>query len=345
MERIEQLLEQVTGNLKLIERALLGLEGSYVEMLTVLALGLLGIVPVLVSRRRRQAARHAAQAMGLVIFILLVFTCLGVFGIIRNSFRGLAEIGYENIIALYYLSVPVVIMVTAMIFGGFFCGWICPTGTLQEFVGLAARRYPGAGRRSESGFSRPAFAAALALAAIFLAWVGWLSGRRVFFIDDAAVYWALVLVAILLLSARNFRWWDRRLRRLRLVSFFIILAGAIARARITSPMHFGFCKVYDPSSILATFIVLGGALVIPRLWCRYLCPWREAVAWAGRQAVRQLTLDPGKCRHCGRCERLCPLEAIRDGQVNRRECHLCLRCVDACPTGALRLEERWEAKP
>ena len=121
---LEDRLSEVFGNIKLVEKALLGLEGSYVELLTILALGLLAVIPILVPKRHRQRWRHLNQLFGLAIFVFVVFTCLGVFGMIRNFMRGLSEIGRENIVALYYCSVPVTILVTSMLFGPAFCGWI-----------------------------------------------------------------------------------------------------------------------------------------------------------------------------------------------------------------------------
>lgn len=345
MDQLESVLAGLSGNLKLVESALLGFEGSYVELLTLLSLGLLAIIPVVTPPRHRQVMRHVTQVLGLIVFVLLVFTCLGVFGIIRNTVRGLREIGHENIIALYYCSVPVVIMASAMVFGPFFCGWICPTGAMQEFAGMLTRRFHVGRKQRGQPFSWIMLGSLVALSIVFLVWIWYLSLRRVFFIDDAAAYWAMILLLIGLLSCWHFHWWDRRLRRLRIVSFVIILIGAIADIRITSPVHFGFCKVYDPASILATLIVIGVAMLIPQAWCRYLCPWREVLSWTGRHSVRRVAFDPAKCTHCGACDRSCWVDAVAQGQVDRHECHLCLKCIDRCPSGALSLQEKWEEEP
>jgi len=342
MEEVEYLLERASGNIKLVEKALVGLEGSYVELLTILALGLLAIIPVIVPERRRQLFRHLNQIFGIFIFVFVVFTCLGVFGMIRNLFRGINEIGRENIVALYYCSVPVTVLVTSMIFGPTFCGWICPTGALQEFAGMLFGRWHRRRKRAGYPFSRRMLWMSVAVAAIFIAWMGYLSVRRIFFVEDASIYWSEVLVVILFLLVWRMGAWDRRLRRLRLLSFWIIVAGAVAQLRITSPVHFGFSKVYDPASILATVMVVLAALIVPHVWCRYLCPWREAIAWAAKHSVRRLERDPAACTGCGRCESVCGVDAITKGVVDRHECHMCLKCVDACPAGALRVVDRWE---
>ena len=107
-------------------------------------------------------------------------------------------------------------------------------------------------------------------------------------------------------------------------------------------MHFGFSKVYDPASLLATVMVTLAALTVPHVWCRYLCPWREAIAWAAKHSVRSLKTDHAKCTACGACESVCGVDAIEKGRIDVRECHMCLKCVDACPSRAIEVVDRWK---
>jgi polyferredoxin len=155
------------------------------------------------------------------------------------------------------------------------------------------------------------------------------------------LYWSEVLVLLLLVLVWRMRQWDGRLRRLRVLSFLIVVAAAVASIRITSPVHFGFSKVYDPASVLATVMVVLAALVVPHVWCRYLCPWREAIAWAARHSVRRLETDPAKCTHCGKCAEACGVDAVADGRVDAHECHMCLKCVDRCPAKAITVRDEW----
>jgi len=345
VKSIEALLERMSANVKLVDKALSGLEGSYVELLTILALGLLAIIPVVVPRKNRQLFRHVNQIFGIAIFVFVVFTCLGVFGMIRNFIRGLHEIGRENIVALYYCSVPVTILVTSMLFGPTFCGWICPTGSLQEFAGMIFGRWHKRRKKLGYPFSGKMLLATLAVGGVFLLWMLYLSATRVFFAEDASIYWSEVLLLLMLLLVWRMRQWDKRLRRLRVLSFGIIVVTAFAGLRITSPVHFGFSKVYDPASLLATVMVALAALTVPHVWCRYLCPWREAIAWAARRSVRRLSTDPDKCVHCGTCTEVCGVDAVVDGQIDVHECHMCLKCVDACPTAAISVVDKWEPGP
>ncbi len=342
LDLIENRLSELFSNIKLVEKALLGIEGSYVELLTILALGLLAILPILVPKKRRQLWRHLNQIFGIGVFIFVVFTCLGVFGMIRNFHRGLSEIGRENIIALYYCSVPVVIIVTCMLFGPAFCGWMCPTGALQEFAGLLTRKW-NLKRKSEGyPFSRGVFFMVILIVLIFLLWMYRLSVTRIFFIEDSSIYWSEVLIILLFVLAFRMKDWDKKLRRLRILSFIIVVFGAIMSVRITSPVHFGYAKVYDPASFLATVMVVLAALIIPNVWCRYLCPWRYVISWTARNSVRRIESDISKCIRCGKCGEVCMVEAVEDGRINIDECHFCMRCVDLCPNNVFTIIDDWK---
>jgi polyferredoxin len=336
-----ELLERLVANIKFVDKAFSGMQGSYVELLTVLAIGLLGVLPGIVPEKRRQLYRHLTQLFGVVIFIFVVYTCLGVFGMVRNFQRGMNEIGRENIVALYYCSVPVMVLVTSLIFGPMFCGWICPTGALQELAGLVFARRRCRQKRDGYPFSWLQLLLAAFALVVFVAWMFWLSVTRIFFVEDASIYWSEVLILLEVVLVWKMREWDGPLRRLRQVSFAVVVLASIAGLRITSPVHFGFNKVYDPASILATVIVVLASLGVSRVWCRYLCPWREAIAWAARQSVRRLETDSSKCCGCGKCDEVCGVDAVHHGQVDPRECHMCLRCVDHCPGKAIKLKDEW----
>ncbi|MEW6535070.1 MAG: 4Fe-4S binding protein [Candidatus Auribacterota bacterium] len=342
LDIIENFLASLFSNIKLVEKGLLGLEGSYVELLTILALGLLAVIPVMVPESNRQRWRHVNQIFGIAIFIFVVFTCLGVFGMIRNFYRGLHEIGRENIIALYYCSVPVTILVTSLLFGPAFCGWICPTGALQEFSGFITRKWTGPWKKAGYPFSWVVLTMALFAAAVFLLWMYRLSMTRLFFIEDSSIYWSEVLIILLFVLVFRMRQWDARLRRLRYLSFLIIVFGAIMSLRITSPVHFGFAKVYDPASFLSTVMVVLAAFTIPMVWCRYLCPWRCVIAWAAKHSVRSIHFDSSKCITCGKCGEVCDLDAVKNGIIDTNECHMCYKCVDTCPVKCFSIKDNWK---
>ncbi len=341
IDKVENTLAQVFSNIKFVEKALLGLEGSYVELLTILSLGFLAILPVIIPEKNRQRYRHINQIAGVIVFIFVVFTCLGVFGMIRNFIRGLDEIGRENIVALYYLSVPATILVTSLLFGPAFCGWICPTGALQEFVGKITRPFTDRWKKRGYGRSWVVAGAAVVILSVFFLWMYRLSVTRIFFLEDASIYWSEILALLVLLLAFRMSRWDKNLRKLRIVSFAVVLISAFASIKITSPVHFGFAKVHDPASFLSTVMVILAALVIPRIWCRYLCPWRFMISWAGKKSIRKIKFDKTNCTECRKCNMICEVDAVDRGNIDMNECHFCMKCVDNCPEKCFVIKDEW----
>jgi len=69
-------------------------------------------------------------------------------------------------------------------------------------------------------------------------------------------------------------------------------------------------------------------------------PWQFIYKWAQNHT---LSVDPDKCSHCGRCERICPSENIHliDGlPVFGDQCNLCMRCYSFCPEQAILVYKR-----
>ncbi len=78
--------------------------------------------------------------------------------------------------------------------------------------------------------------------------------------------------------------------------------------------------------------------IVPRFWCRYICPLgalyalQAKVAWLRPRAAKE-------CDHCAACMRVCPTGAITVSKsgfaVERAECVVCLDCTTACPRSAI----------
>jgi polyferredoxin len=311
---------------KLFHTTLAPFYHSYVELASFLALFLLVAVSMAV-RRQRQRWRQVIQAVSLFVFFFVVSSCLGVFGLLRNAFQGLAWVGRDDLRAFYWLGIAAVVLALTFQFGAVFCGWICPTGTLQEWMGRLSRR-----RGGKRPVGRDLVALTLGFG-VYLGVIYQVFDRRKPMLEDSAVLWASALVGILYM-ALLFPDREPGLKRLRVLSLLLLLGFTGAGVAVVSPVHFVFSNVQDPASLLSTLVIMGGSLWVPRSWCRYLCPWGLLCSALGRQALRRITVNEG-CTRCGRCTRVCETAAIRDGQLDALACTMCLACVDACPEGAL----------
>ena len=81
--------------------------------------------------------------------------------------------------------------------------------------------------------------------------------------------------------------------------------------------------------------LVGMNLVIPRFFCRVLCPLGALLGTLSRFALVRIDRDLTKCTDCNLCMRHCegasdPQEALR-----KSECFVCFNCIDDCPEDAL----------
>jgi polyferredoxin len=218
---------------------------------------------------------------------------------------------YGSSLWLYLLPAWVMLGLT-MLSGRFFCGWMCPLGTVLEVVPSLRRRRHGKisqlrprdllGRTIEEGHLR------LRLKYVFLA-----------------------ILALLLLLGANLLWiFDPLVVANRAVVF--VLAGSV------------------PVVFLA--LVALAAVAGPRFWCQEMCPLGACLSLAGVAGSRlpagasplALVKREEACIHCGRCALACPFGIVevadsrRTGRLALADCALCGECVAACPReGALSL--------
>jgi polyferredoxin len=323
--------------LKLVDTPFLSLDGTSVEMASLLFLFLAVLLGATV-KRNRQRLRRVVQASSMVIFFYVIYSCLGVFGMLRNAVYGATLLGTVYSESFFWMALPVVAASATVIAGPLFCGWICPTGALQDLGGFVRSNLVKLKARS----TRPRLIALGLVVAVFLGLLAWLSIEKEMFIQDSSLHWAAAVLALCYLVTIGVAE-DQALRGLRLVSVTVILLAAISRQLITSPTHFAFSSRGDPASAVSTLIIVLASLLVTRAFCRYLCPWGYLMGALNRFARLRIVLDQVKCDGCNACERSCAVKAVERGKVRVDQCQLCYACIDECPKSALAIEDTWKA--
>ena len=321
--------------LKLVDSPFLSLDGTGVEMASLLFLFLAVLLGTSVTKAR-QRLRRVVQAGSMVVFFYVVYSCLGVFGMLRNAVYGATLLGTVYSESFFWMALPVVAASVTVIAGPLFCGWICPTGALQDLGGWVRSKLVTLKARS----TRPRLVALGIVVVLFFALLAWLSLEKEMFIQDSSLHWAAGVLALCYLVVIGVAE-DQALRSLRLVSVTVILLAAISRQLITSPTHFAFSSRGDPASALATLIIVLASLLVSRAFCRYLCPWGYLMGALNRFARLRIVLDQVKCDGCNVCERSCAVQAVDRGKVRVDQCQLCYACIDHCPRTALSIEDTW----
>jgi len=217
---------------------------------------------------------------------------------------------YTGTIFVDLLPALAVIALTVFL-GRWFCGWVCPFGTLHQIVGwLGRRRRPA---REQIAMNRPSRAQSLKVAILiaFLA-ASALGSTHVGWLDPIAFLTRAVDLVLLPLADRP--------------------AGALFSG---------------PRVTLGAWVIGGLALAallanlwVPRFYCRFLCPTGALLGWIGRWAPWRIGLHGQRCTSCGVCDRHCEGACDPAGVIRQAECVLCWNCVDSCPHDAIGMSSR-----
>jgi polyferredoxin len=201
-----------------------------------------------------------------------------------------------------------VILIPTLLLGRFFCNWICPFGILHHFVGWAFNRR-GTRERVESNQYRPMYQtkyyilAAMLVAAAF-------GSLQIGLLDPICLFHRSLTVSVL--------------PALNMPPVFVEI--------------FGNPKLHQLGWLIGAIVLVlvGMNLLIPRFFCRALCPLGATLGLLSRFAIWRIDRDPDKCTDCGLCARNCEGACDPDTRLRKSECFVCFNCIEACPHGALR---------
>ena len=208
-------------------------------------------------------------------------------------------------------------LVLTVLFGRFFCGFVCPLGTLQHAAGWAARRGRAAADRERLNEYRPwqslkYYLLAFLLGAAALGLVSPPAGR---------LYGSLQAGLLDPLSLAH-----------RSINLFLLpFADRIPNVTSALPRH------YDGAWIIgAAFLaILFACTAVPRFYCRFVCPLGALLGLFGRFALWRVGKTREPCSTCMLCETDCEGACEPSEKIRQAECVLCMNCLRACPDGVI----------
>ncbi|MEE9420652.1 MAG: 4Fe-4S dicluster domain-containing protein [Desulfatiglandaceae bacterium] len=235
------------------------------------------------------------------------------------------------------------ILFLTIFLGRFFCGFICPFGTLHHVVStirpaLKGKRMIAANQRTPAHRFKYFLLITLLIAALLgVNFSGILDPISLLFRSLAQAVFPGVgigLKEVFDLMAQS------DIKTLNFLSY-----GAEV---LVSPV-FG----YGYQSYKTGWLIGGIFLVIlflnrikPRLWCRILCPLGALLGIFSRVSILRLEKDSEKCTDCKSCTQGCQGAASpQPGQEwDNAECLVCFKCFDSCPENALSFGFKWSPK-
>jgi len=197
-------------------------------------------------------------------------------------------------------------VILTIVFGRFFCGWVCPFGSIHHFVGFLGNRRIKTAEKIQLNRYRKAQRVKYFILIVFLFMAAFPS-------VDATLQ--IGLLDPISLVSRSFN-----LLLLPIVDKSINFISVSAR-------------FYEGAwLILAVFFVaILLNFVIPRFYCRFICPLGALFAILGRFAIWRIGKNKSECINCKLCEQSCEGGCEPAGKIRISECVLCFNCRQDCP--------------
>jgi len=222
-----------------------------------------------------------------------------------------------------FLGWGLLILGLTLVFGRVFCNWICPYGTLHQFVGWLFNTRTSAERWASNRY-RPIYYLKYAILTVFLIMSAF-GALQIGLLDPICLMYRTFATAVApasdaLVDTANTRlgvdgvWLDS-----------LKFAPGVER------------RVFVGSFWIGTvlFLLVGMNVVIPRFFCRALCPLGALLGVFSRFALVRINRDLHKCTDCNMCMARCEGASDPQSQVRLSECFACMNCIDDCPEDAL----------
>ena len=260
--------------------------------------------PQTAAQKRQQALRHRAllrAGIQLIFFVAMPGAFVAGFNGVRQLFLC---IGTGSVLALDSFTLSLLgLCGFTILFGRFFCGYVCAFGSLGDFVyrlsGLVQKRV--------------------------------LHRKKQFSLPHKAVLWGqkakyLVLLFIVAMCAAN------QYSKLNGTDPWEVFSRLTALR--TPPEGFGI-------GIALFVLILIGMALQPRFFCQFLCPMGAVFALLPVLPFAQLHRSGDNCiAGCNACTSRCPVDLkLDDESLRSGECIGCEACVGTCPRSSI---SRWD---
>jgi polyferredoxin len=271
---------------------------------------------------RITTARVAAQAFFFSLFVFLLwvtwFSRMG--GYPASLFLELDPlVGFATALSTHtvyrWLWRGLLVLVPTLLLGRVFCNWMCPYGTLHQFIGWVFNIRKHRDNIVNNRYRR-IYQLKYYILAILLVMAAF-GSLQIGLLDPICLLVRTFTVAIQ--PAADLLAYDLDIQ-------FLAASPGVPDQ-----------QVFDGAWFVGLMIIVlvGMNLVIPRFFCRVLCPLGAFLGVLSRFALFRIERDLTKCTDCNLCMRHCEGASDPQAALRKSECFVCFNCIDDCPEDAI----------
>jgi len=219
------------------------------------------------------------------------------------------------------------VLVPTLVLGRVFCNWMCPYGSLHQFFGWLFNIRSNKNNVDANRY-RPVYRLKYYILVVMLVLAAF-GSLQIGLLDPICLLVRTMTTTVApasdLAADNAARFLEARGLNSDVVSALSSAPGAPEQRIFAGAWFVG----------LIIIVLVGMNLVIPRFFCRVLCPLGALLGALSRFSLWRIDRDLTKCTDCDLCLKHCEGASDPQAALRKSECFVCFNCIDDCPEDAL----------